>query len=273
MSGLRVLNRLGTFQWGFKGATDRAVASPALAGNVVYLPSSDHNVYAVDLDTREARWVFETENWVWATPLVVEDVVYIASMDHTLYAVDDESGREAWRFERSKSALPATPAYAEGVLYLGSLDGHIYAVGAQDGELAWERKVDGGVWAMPIIEQGTLYFGTLNGNIYALNAADGSELWVQSVEGEVRGSAAYVHANGMVYFGCEDGQLYAFDAHNGSRGVSPLGQQLEKVSIHTSPVFDGRHLYVVATDGQVFALDPVENKPVWTPTNPVDTDN
>ena len=84
------------------------MASPTLSGGTVYLPSSDYNVYAIDVETRGASWVFETENWVWASPLVVDDLVFIASMDHTLYAVHAENGSEAWRFEAS-GALPAAP--------------------------------------------------------------------------------------------------------------------------------------------------------------------
>lgn len=260
-SGLRVLNDLGVLQWEFTGTTDRSVASPALAGDMVYLPSSDHNVYAVDTNTREARWMFETGNWVWATPVVIEDVVYIASMDHVLYAVQRETGSELWRFDAPTSSLPAAPAFADGILYVGSLGGHVYAVEAKSGALVWQRQVEGGVWATPLIEADTLYFGTLGGKVYALDIADGTERWQRSVEGEVRGTPAY--ANGMLYFGCEDGQLYAFEAQDGSQGVSPLGQRIEKASIFTSPVYNGEYLFVVATDGRVFALDPQRSAVVW----------
>jgi outer membrane protein assembly factor BamB len=261
MAGLRALNKLGTLQWRFEGATGGTIAAPALAGTTVYLPSSDHNVYAVDLETRQARWVFQTGNWVWATPLILEGTAYIASMDHVLYAVDDQTGGARWQFDRSSSALPAAPAFDGGVLYLGALGGTMYAIEAQSGELAWEQKVDGGVWATPIIENGVLYFGTLKGAIYALRTTDGTQVWTKNVEGEVRGTPAYV--NGTLYFGCESGRLYAFDAQNGDELMSPLGMQLEKASIYTSPVFDGTYLYVVSTSGEVFALDVKRNAIVW----------
>jgi len=261
MAGLRALNKLGTLQWRFEGATGSTIAAPALAGTTVYLPSSDRNVYAVDLETRQARWVFQTGNWVWATPLILEGTAYIASMDHVLYAVDDQTGSARWQFDRSSSALPAAPAFDGGVLYLGALGGTMYAIEAQSGELAWEQKVDGGVWATPIIENGVLYFGTLKGAIYALRTTDGTQVWTKNVEGEVRGTPAYV--NGTLYFGCENGRLYAFDAQNGDELMSPLGMQLEKASIYTSPVFDGTYLYVMSTSGEVFALDVERNAIVW----------
>ncbi len=267
MAGLRALDRNGTLQWSFKDVGDRSVASPTVANGVVYLPSSDHKVYAVDVETHQVRWTFETGNWVWASPLVVSDTVYIASMDHVLYAVDAANGRLRWRFDRPRSALPAAPAYATGTLYLGSLDGHIYAIRASGGELLWEQKVEGNVWATPVVNGEVLYFGTLRGKVYALRTQDGSEVWQKDLESEVRGTPAYV--NGTLYFGCESGRLYAFDARTGEAKPSPLDEPLRRASIYTSPVFDGQRLYIVATDGQVIALDPERNVTVWK-VNPLE---
>ncbi len=267
MAGLRVLDKTGELQWSFKKVDDRSVAPPVVTDGVVYLASSDHKVYAVDVESHKVRWTFETDNWVWASPLVVSDTVYIASMDHVLYAVDVASGKLRWRFDRPRSALPATPAYARGSLYLGSLDGHMYAIRANDGELLWEQQVEGNVWATPIVHDDTLYFGTLLGKVYALRILDGSEVWQRDVGGEVRGTPSYV--NGTLYFGCENGRLYAFDARSGEERPSPLSEPLPRASIYTSPVFDGQYLYVVATDGQVLALDPQRNLTVWK-VNPLE---
>jgi outer membrane protein assembly factor BamB len=260
-AGLRVLDKSGIEQWQFKGVTDRTVCSPALSDTTVYLASSDRSVYAIDLTTHQPRWTFSTNNWVWATPLVIEGVVYVASMDHVLYAVNDQNGQQIWRFDGASSALPAPPAFAEGTLYLAALDGNVYAVNAETGELLWERKLGGSLWATPLLQDSVAYLGTLNGQIYALNATDGSEIWQKTVDTETRGTPAY--ANGTLYFGGENGQLYAFDATSGQEKASPLGVQLEGASIYTSPVFDGQRLYVVATDGRVFALDPEKGQVVW----------
>jgi len=269
LSGLRALNQTGILQWEFRGAEDRTVASPLLTDDTVYLASSDHNVYAIDLETRDARWAFETENWVWAAPIIEGNTLFVSSMDHQLYAVDAQTGQELWRFAGSTSALPASPALVEGVLYVGSLDGHVYAVESDSGSLLWEVQLAGGIWGTPRIEGDTLFTGTLNGQVYALSTADGSKIWQSEADGEIRGSVAYV--DGTVYCGSEDGQLYAFDAQSGAQTASPLGQQIEDASIHTAPVYDGEQLYIVATDGQVFALDLERKAIVWR-TNPLEQD-
>lgn len=265
LSGLRALNPNGVLQWSFKGTTDRAVASPTLVGSIIYL-AADNSVYAIDTSSQMGRWVFETGSWVWAAPVVVENTIFIASMDHNLYAVSTEDGSERWRFTEATGALPAAPVYNDGVLYFGSLDGRMYAVQASDGTPVWEQSVQGAIWATPRVEQGTVYFGTLQGQIYALDAADGREQWRQEVPGEVRGTPAFV--NDVLYFGCENGSLYAFNAQEGQAVMTPLSQPIEGASIYTSPVFDGERLYVVATTGQVFALDTEQNAILWQ-TNPL----
>jgi len=266
MAGLRALNNFGVLQWRFDEATQSAVASPVLDEGTVYLASSDRHVYAIDVQTRDTRWVFETTKWVWAVPLVAQDTVYIASMDHVLYAVDAATGEVEWKFDRPQSALPTAPALVQGTLYLNALDGWVYAIDAQTGALEWEHKIDGSVWGTPLVQDGFVYLGTLHGAVYALDAADGTQVWSQDVGGEVRSTPAYV--DGKLYVGCQDGQLYVFDAQDGSKNVSPLGAALEKASIYTSPVFDGQYLYVVATDGRVFALDLDKDIVVWE-KNPV----
>ena len=267
LSGLRALNHTGILQWEFRGAEDRTVASPLLTEDTVYLASSDHKVYAIDLETRDTRWVFETENWVWANPIIDGSTLFVSSMDHHLYAVDAQTGQELWRFAGSTSALPASPAFVAGVLYVGSLDGHVYAIEADSGSLLWEVRLEGGIWGTPRVEGDTLFTGTLNGLVYALSTADGSVVWQSEADGDIRGSLAYV--DGTVYSGSEAGQLYAFDARTGAETGSPLGQQIDNASIYTPPVYDGKQLYIVATDGQVLALD-LERKAIVWKTNPLD---
>ncbi len=273
MAGLRALNQFGALQWKFDDLSAPALARPALSGNTVYMASSDHKVYAIDIETQKTRWTFETDNWVWATPVVIDGTVFIASMDHRLYAVDNETGTVQWTFDGAHSALPSAPAYVadvdgRDVLYQNALDGHVYAVDAQTGDPIWETIVSGTVWVSPLVHDGALYLGTLQGAIYALSAQDGAILWSKSVGGEVRSQPAFV--DGWLYFGCEDGKLYVFGADDGTERASPLGDKVEKASIFTTPVYDGKHLYVVATDGTVYALDLERSIVVWE-KNPLTT--
>jgi outer membrane protein assembly factor BamB len=175
--------------------------------------------------------------------------------------VDDNTGQVKWTFDQASSALPTAPAYAQETLYLNALDGHVYAVDAPTGQVDWQQEVKGSIWGSPLVYEDTVYLGTLDGVIYALDVQDGQIIWSTTIEGQVRGTPAYV--NGKIYIGCENGRLYVFDALDGAESASPLGMALEKTSIYTAPVFDGQHLYIVATDGTVYALDLEKNVIVW----------
>jgi len=54
---------------------------------VVYFGSNDNHLYAVDANTGEEKWKFETGDSV-SSPAVLDGVVYFGSQDNHLYAVD-----------------------------------------------------------------------------------------------------------------------------------------------------------------------------------------
>jgi outer membrane protein assembly factor BamB len=106
-----------------------------VADSTVYAGSWDGYLYAVDAETGDERWRFETGDWVESSPSVADGTVYVGSNDRNLYAVDAETGDEQGRFETNDS-LSSSPAVAGGIVYVGSDDGLLYAVGsgAQDAE-------------------------------------------------------------------------------------------------------------------------------------------
>ena len=103
-------------------------ASPSIAGDLLYLPSQDGKLRAIDLNSQKASWEFQTEGsqrnlaafskpdgtpnyaaaftenffenmvvgvnrlysvgMIFSSPVVVDDVIYFGSMDGNLYAVN-----------------------------------------------------------------------------------------------------------------------------------------------------------------------------------------
>ena len=86
VGGPTTLNQL---MWKFK-TDDAVVSSPALSGNVVYFGSMDGYLYAVDIQTGQERWKFETDGifpGVFSSPAISGGVVYFGS-DEGFHAVD-----------------------------------------------------------------------------------------------------------------------------------------------------------------------------------------
>ena len=63
-------------------------SSPVVASGVVYIGSYGKHLYAVDAESGEEIWRFETEDRVFSSPAVHEKVVYVGGNDGHLYAIE-----------------------------------------------------------------------------------------------------------------------------------------------------------------------------------------
>src|ERR1051326_1758481 len=73
-------------------------SSPAIAGGVAYVGSTDGKLYAVDLQAGTEKWKFKTGARITSSPAVDSEVVYFGSYDGNFYAVDAATGKEKWKF-------------------------------------------------------------------------------------------------------------------------------------------------------------------------------
>jgi outer membrane protein assembly factor BamB len=196
-------------------------------------------------------WSFKTGNKLWAKPLVNNGVVYQPSLDHTLYALDAATGQEKWRFSESEAALGSTPALKDGVLYFGSFNSNVYAVNAADGKLIWKQPVGGWVWSEAAIANDTLFVGDVKGNLFALNAKDGSRKWVAELGNTIRarpvlsGNKLYVLSmNTYVY----ELDVNSQPDSNGKVAAAPINDTIGRRLLSTPFIADGK-LVVPLFDG------------------------
>jgi len=257
-------------------------SSPAIAGGLVFVGSTDGNLYAVDREFGEQRWKFDTKSRVVSSPAVAHGVVYFTAYDGNFYAVDTASGQLKWKFQTEgerrfagkhlHGSVPVTetmpdpwdcylssPVVWNGAVYFGSGDGNIYALNASSGALNWKFKTGDVVHASPAIADGTLFIGSWDSYFYALDASTGKERWrfktgddpVIHNQTGIQSSAAV--ADGMVYFGCRDSNLYALDARTGQKKWAFFNHGSWVI---TSPaVKDGRVYFATSDSGLFYAVD------------------
>lgn len=137
----------GTKAWAFetKGAV---YSSPTCCGNngtIVYVGSDDNFLYAINADTGEQVWGYETGDWVYSTPLLNRDatLVYCTSYDAYIYALDAVTGAEVWRF-KTGGFVDASPVLSvDGTtLYMSSVDNNVYGVDAATGTVRVVQLLD-----------------------------------------------------------------------------------------------------------------------------------
>jgi len=155
-----------------------ADAAVDAATNALYVPLSEHDVVALDMENYDTRWVFETERGIWSQPLVIDGIVYFTAMDHHFYAVDGETGEQRWSLDL-EGASAASPLYdAENErFYVGTFASKIFEVSLA-GEILSQYETEDWVWNTPVLQEGILYTADLSGYVYALNTEGGlSEVW------------------------------------------------------------------------------------------------
>lgn len=281
--------KFNDIKWKFHTA-GRVISSPAVVEGVVYVGSTDCNLYAIDAATGSQKWKFETKGWVVSSPAVASGTVYFESYDSNFYAVDGGTGQLKWKFatggerhyiathihylQPAAEAMPdpwdfylSSPAVVNGVVYFGSGDKNVYALDANSGALKWKFQTGNVVHSSPAIANGTLYIGSWDTYLYALDAATGKENWRFKTGDDpdahnhvgIQSSPAVV--DGVVYFGSRDSYAYAVDA--------ATGKQVWKFStdgswVNNSPVVhEGRVYFGTSVPGIMHAVDAKTGKVVF----------
>jgi outer membrane protein assembly factor BamB len=237
--------RLGGVLWSFQAAAP-IVASPAVSGGVVYIPSLDGHLYALDQQTGKEKWKFKSRMPIASSPAVVDGVLYFVSSTGALAALDIATGTPRWVFaaeydrkfeaknlhgyQSAAQTIPdawdlftSSPAVANGKVFFGSGDGNIYAVDAATGLLQWKHATKDVVHASPAVVGNTVYIGSWDSWLHALDTDTGQPRWSfksgedPALHNQVGFQSSAAVVDGTVYVGCRDAHVYAVDAATGRK--------------------------------------------------------
>ena len=176
------------------------VASPAIADGVVFIPSMDGHLYAIDQETGKEKWNFKSSMPIASSPAVAGGLIYFVSSGGALDAIDVATGKVKWflptEYERKFEArnlhgypspaqtmpdpwdmFTSSPAVANGKVFFGSGDGSVYAADAQTGVLQWKFRAQDVVHASPAVVGNTVYVGSWDSYLYAIDAETGQQKW------------------------------------------------------------------------------------------------
>jgi len=260
----------------------RSLASPAVVGDLAYVPTDEGVLLALDIRDGTVRWTSvigrrtslgQVDNWdiYQSSPSVSDGVVYVGSADGGVYAVSADDGRQKWRFQ-TNHVVRATPAVVDGRVFCGSFDGKVYALDAATGKELWEvnTKTRGVPWnsvqGSCAVMDGLVYVGSRSSFFYGIDAASGAVRWRHSHDGDWVPSSPAVR-DGIAYVGQSDGSKVTAVSAKGE----PLWVFNAPNETFSSPALAGDVLYVAGNDnyntkgkGSLSALDIRTGKALWT---------
>ncbi len=165
-----------------------SLSTPAVVGDVAYVPCRGPHLLAVGLDG-EARWRFNVQGgsdaWLDRTPVVVGDRVYAVLTTGAVLALRAGDGALAWRAEVGPAGKPLSAPATDGKrLFVGARDG-LHALELADGRLAWDLPTQRRITAAPQVVGDLVYAADHDHCLYALDAATGRKRWRYEVERRV----------------------------------------------------------------------------------------
>ncbi len=211
----------GSQLWTQKGLPESAAvltsASPAVAGNVVYVPYPSGEITAIDVKNGQPKWT---------------DSLAKGSINSSATAIG----------EAARPVVDGTSVFAM------SRGGQLIATSKEKGERLWTRDISGS--QTPWVAGDTLFVVDTAGKLMALTRKDGKVRWVTPLPGDARWSGP-VLAGGKLWLASSEGLFVGVDAASGSIGTqTDLGSPV----MITPVVAEGR-LYVLTDKAKLIAMN------------------
>ncbi|MFP5391663.1 MAG: PQQ-binding-like beta-propeller repeat protein [Gammaproteobacteria bacterium] len=253
-------------------------ASPVVAAGVLFAGAENGNLYAIDVKTRQLKWIYHAAGGISSTPAVVDGMVFVLARDGQVHAVEAASGKPVWTFRTQGEAAFSTyglyetplaaglvpdpwdfylssPLAHKGRIYVGSSDARVYALDAKTGKLEWTYKTGGMVHSSPVLAGANIVVGSWDGAVYALDADSGALRWRYQTMTEQKASVMLgIQGSGSVdgdtvYIGSRDAFLYALDANS---GMVKWRYDAKGAWVAGTPAVDDEMVHVGTSDSYLF---------------------
>jgi outer membrane protein assembly factor BamB len=297
--------------------------SPAVSNGLVVVPvtdfpqlSSDEPAYAtpgetpepiidtgellaLNVQTGQEVWHFETGGIGDLSPLVVGDFVYVTDGLGVVQAVSVKSGQEIWKATvpvRGGAVPFASLSAADGFVFVATNLGILYALDAETGDESWSAGLGGNYPTTPVVADGTVYVGSSGvtdttgdtgefftssnpndatppveppspvadgtGRLYAINGATGDTNWSVDLDHVLRPSPTVT--NGMVILsgvGENGDQIVALDADT---GMNQLWSLTTDGNVDASVAVTDGTGYVGTYGSTFYAIDLSDGSIAWS---------
>jgi len=159
---LRVIDIRNGEQQGDVRLGSPLIASPAVAGDILYVGTHASEVVAVNWKTQKLVWIFrdpKREQPYHASAAVTDDYVLVGGHDKQMHCLNRQTGEREWFFA-TRAQINSSPAVVGERVFFGSNDGNMYGLNLNDGAEVWKYNVGEDIMAGPAIGEECLVFGS-----------------------------------------------------------------------------------------------------------------
>ncbi len=245
---------------------------PLVSDGIVYAPTTfvgpglnadvhgRARLFALEAETGNLIWAFESNNYILQTPAIYEDMLYVGGDFYDPQPVDEGGHNRIYALHRSDASVKWTYESEDGlpkriyatrntVVFVGYQD-FMNGIDAHTGQLRW--RLDTGNWTPSFLGAGnTVYFSSANTKVFAAEVDTGQFRWIFDIP---EGTFNYlieapILLNGTLYFITQQGDFFALDAASGEL----LWQAKTAASqVRVAPAIAHGWLIVADTEGNVY---------------------
>jgi outer membrane protein assembly factor BamB len=232
------------------GVPAKIAGGVTVAYDTVFFGTENGDVFALDANSGEQKWITTIKGEVLAAPAVDSGIVLVNTGSGYIFALDAGNGEEVWSAESDVPPLSlrgvSSPAAVNGGAIFGTANGKLVVNILESGQTAWEQVISSatGVTELerivdidsePLVSGGTVFVISYDGSLAAVELRSGRVIWKRE----------YKSYRSMSMFGSTlflvdvNSNVYALDSRNGVElwsqgalkerlltGVTPIGSYL-----------------------------------------------
>ena len=264
----------------------------------VYIGDADKFFYAINLESGDVIWKFETEYGFIASAACSDGKIYVGDADGKFYCLN-EDGEKLWEFAAT-AQIDSSANFHKDLVLFGSRDAKLYALNRDTGEKVWELEtadevrcgitvVDGRAFvagcdaSVHIIDldagkeesaveidspSGTtpsaigdmVFTGSEQAGVFGIDFKQAEMVWnFNDDEGSISTRSSTAVSGDHVVFGTSHRVVYSVNPNSGEKNWAT---EL-KSAIETSPIIVGEHVYIGSNDGRLYRLSLADGTILW----------
>jgi outer membrane protein assembly factor BamB len=242
--------------WEFWGALSKTDA----LNNITKVDSSGFINYAADI-----LWQKDLQKEMYAPVLVTEDKVFTASFNGEINCYDLD-GNPIWKHQLDRTILSGF-AREKDLILVGTFEGDLFSINANNGNVVQVMGVGEPITSQLVTadvnyndkETKGVIAGTANGSVYFYEIYSFELIWMNNSSKEMIETKPLALKD-KIFFTAHDGYLYNIDLNSGVLNWKWSAKNSTSLS---SPVTNGKLIFVSSPDKNITAIDLLQGTQAW----------